>query len=104
MSHHLRPVERRILAMRDAGQSVHEIAGRLKRSPEHVERMISWTDLPRSGPASRRSAKALERRVLALRAGGESYDQIGRRFRRGTGFIKQVEGLAHYRLALDLLG
>ncbi len=66
--------------------------------------MISWTELPRSGPAPRRSARALEQRVLALRAEGESYEQIGGRFNRGARFIRQVEGLAHYRRALELLG
>jgi uncharacterized protein (DUF433 family) len=104
MSETLRPIERRILAMRDAGESVATIAGRLRRSPEHVERIITWTELPRTGPASRRSSRARERRVLALRAEGETYDQIAARFGRGAGYIKQVEGLAHYRLALELLG
>lgn len=104
MTEALRPIEKRVLAMRESGESVESIAGRLKRSPEHVERIIAWTDLPRSGPASRRSARARERRVLALRARGESYDQIAARFRRGAGYIKQVEGLAHYRRALELLG
>ncbi len=103
-SEHLRPVERRVLSMREAGQSVEEIAGRLKRSAAHVERIIAWTELPRSGPASRRASQALETRVLALRADGESYDRIGRRFNRGAAFIRQVEGLAHYRMAMDLLG
>ena len=103
MADHLRPIERRVIALRDAGESIEQIAGRLKRSPAHVERIVAWTNLPRSGPASRRKSKALERRVLALRAEGESYDQIGARFGRGARFIQQVEGLAHYRLALDLL-
>jgi hypothetical protein len=90
--------------MRDRGMSLEEIAGRIKRTPAHVERIIAWTELPRTGPPSRRSSRALESRVLALRARGESYDQIGARFRRGADFIRRVEGLAHFRLAVDLLG
>ena len=42
----LRPIERRILAMRSRGVSVEEIAERLKRSPQHIERIIEWTEIP----------------------------------------------------------
>jgi DNA-binding CsgD family transcriptional regulator len=100
---HLRPIERRILAMRADGLGVAEIAGRLKRSPEHVERMIAWTEIPRSGPPPRRSPRPLERRVLALRSDGESHERIAERFLRSPGFIRRVEGLAHYTKALHLL-
>lgn len=101
---HLRPLERCILAMQDRGIRREDIAGAVRRSPAQVERIIGWTQLPRRREAPRRSARALESRVLALRADGESYEQIGRRFKRGARFIRQVEGLAHYRRALDLLG
>jgi DNA-binding CsgD family transcriptional regulator len=104
MHDHLRPVERRVLAMRDAGESVEQIAGRLRRSPEHVERIIAWTDIPRSGPAPRMAARARERIVLAMRGNGDPHDLIAERFGRSEGFIRQMEGLAHYRRALDLLG
>ena len=104
MREHLRPLERCVLAMRDRGLSTDEIGGRIKRSPQHVERIIAWTELPRTGTAPRTSARALERRVLALRERGESYDDIGSRFRRSPGFIRRVEGLAHYRRAVELLG
>jgi len=100
---HLRPIERRILAMREEGLGIAEIALRLKRSPEHVERMISWTEIPRSGPPMRRSPRPIERRVLALRSDGESHERIARRFLRSPGFIRRVEGLAHYTKALHLL-
>jgi hypothetical protein len=101
---HLRPVERRVLALRDAGETTEQIAQRLRRSPEHVERIISWTDIPRSGPAPRRSALARERIVLALRGDGIDHDAIAARFGRSVGFIRRIEGLAHYRKALELLG
>ena len=90
--------------MRDDGLASEQIGERIKRSAAHVERIILWTELPRTGPPSRRYSRALERRVLEFRSRGESYDQIGTRFRRSPRFIRQVEGLAHYRLALDLLG
>ena len=48
MHDHLRPVERRILALRESGESTELIADRLRRSPQHVERIIAWTAIPRS--------------------------------------------------------
>jgi DNA-binding CsgD family transcriptional regulator len=101
---HLRPVERRVSEMRREGVSVDEIAERLKRSPDFVDRMLGWIEIPRNGPASRTASEAMERRVLAMRSAGEDHDQIGRRFGRSGRFIKQVEGLAHYRKARRLLG
>ena len=100
----LRPLERCVLAMRERGMTFDEIGSRIKRSPSHVERILSWTEIPRSRPAPRRSARALERRVLALRARGETHEEIGARFHKGADFIRRVEGLAHYRLAMDILG
>ena len=99
----LRPLERRVLAMRDEGVNIDEIARRIDRSPGHVERVIVWTEIPRTGRPARRSPTALGRRVLALRAEGESHDEIGERFRRGPKYIRQVEGLAHYTQGLELL-
>jgi DNA-binding CsgD family transcriptional regulator len=104
VSEHLRPIERCVLAMRAEGLSVAEIGSRIKRSAEHVERIIDWSSLPQRRRPPRRSARAFERRVLALRARGESYETIGRRFNRSGGFIRRVEGLAHYRKAVELLG
>jgi hypothetical protein len=96
-------MERRILALRNDGMPVPEIARRFGRSPAHIERVIRWTDLPRSGNRRMRAPSAMARRVLHLRAAGESHDEIGRRFRRSGRFIRQVEGLAHYTRAIDLL-
>lgn len=104
MHDHLRPVERRILALREAGETTEQIAARLRRSPAHVERIITWTGIPRSGPAPCLAGRARERLVLSRRRDGESHDTIAQRFHRSPGFIKQMEGLAHFRRALDLLG
>jgi hypothetical protein len=89
--------------MREGGVPVDEIARRLRRSPGHVERIIRYTELPRSGPAPRRLHRALEGRVIALRDRGESYDRIGDRFRKGGDTIRQIEGLAHLTKGLRLL-
>ncbi len=100
---YLRPIERRVLAMRDEGVPIDEIARRFDRSPGHIERILAWTDIPRSKPPGKRFADAMERRVLALRFDGESHEEIGRRFGRSARYIRQVEGLAHYRRGLELL-
>lgn len=100
---HLRPVERRVLAMQDEGVHIEEIARRIDKTPAHVERVIEWAEIPRSGPPARRSPTAIERRVMEMRADGESYAEIGARFKRGPKYIKQVEGLGHYTLGLELL-
>ena len=99
----LRPIERRILAMRSRGVSVEEIAERLKRSPQHIERIIEWTEIPRSEDRPTRVGRPFERRVLKLRADGESHERIAERFRRSPGFIRRVEGLAYYSMAMRLL-
>ena len=99
----LRPMERRIIAMRDGGVPSDEIAKRFGKSAAQIERIFQWTAIPRSGPPRQRSPRAIERRVLTLRAAGETHAEVGARFRRSARFIQQVEGLAHYRLGLNLL-
>jgi len=81
-----------------------EIARRFKRSISHVERIVSWSRIPRSGPASRNAADAMQRRVLQMRSNGESHADIGHKFGRSERFIRQIEGLAHYQKAMELLG
>ena len=101
---HLRPLERRVLGMRDDGVDIDEIGRRIRKSPQRVERIIDWTSIPRPNPPAGRSPSAVERRVLALLDAGETHERVGQRFQRGTDYIRQVEGLAHYRLGLELLG
>ncbi len=101
---YLRPLERRVLAMRDEGVDTEEIGRRIGRSAAQVERIIAWTSIPRHQPPQRRSPRAIERRVLAMRAAGQSHEAVAARFKRSPRFIRQVEALAHYRLGLQLLG
>ena len=104
MSDHLRPLERRVLALHGEGESVEESARRFKRSPQHIERVLVWAQIPRSGPPPGLATRAKEQRVLAMRLNGESHDDIGERFNRSPRFIRQMEGLAHYRRAREILG
>ena len=99
----LRPIERRVLEMRAQGTEVDEIATRIRRTPEFVERMIEWTKIPRTGRTRDRYLTPRQRRVLDLRAQGESHSQIAERFKRGEAYIRQIEGLAHFKEAQRIL-
>ena len=100
---HLRPMERRVLSMADEGVEIAEIAKRIRKTPDRVESIIAWTDIPRSRPTSRRSPSPVESRVMALLSEGETHEQVGQRFRKSARYVRQVAGLAHYRQGTELL-
>ena len=100
----LRPIERRVLALKASGQTTAEIARRFKRGEDHIERIIGWTDIPRQPRKRRRDGlRPIERRVLALRNDGLSHEEIGARFRRDAEFARRVESIAQMRDDLGLL-
>lgn len=99
----LRPMERRVLKMRDDGTPIEEIAARINKSPSFVHRVIEWTKIPRSGTDRDELLTPLQTRVLALSAEGEDRATIAQRFKRTERFIRQVEGLAHFRKGLGLM-
>ena len=90
--------------MRNDGLKTDEIGRRIGKSPERVESIIVWTAIPRTRPPARRSPTAIERRVTTLLDSGETHEQVGKRFNRSAAYVRQVEGLAHYRHAVALLG
>ena len=97
----LRPVERRILRLADAGVDDTEIARRFRHSPDWVARVRTLAALPRSGHHLQGDVlRPIERRVLRWRAAGADYEQISPRFRRSPAFVRQVESLARYKLGL----
>lgn len=102
-SQDLRPIERRVLDMRDEGVLIDEIAARINKTPEFVERLIGWTEIPRNGESNDRNLTPVERRVLDMRADGESHADIATKFRRTERYIRQVEGLAHFKESQRLL-
>jgi transcriptional regulator len=107
MTLQLRPIETRILAMRQQGLSDEEIGRRVRKTPERVALIAEWATMPARGSGESRDGgglTAMEKRVLALRAEGESHADIADRFRRSPRFIRQVEGLAHFRKYRELLG
>lgn len=91
--------------MRDEGVSLEEIGKRLRKSPEFVARVIDWTQIPRTGDQSEEAYRLtpLERRVLKLRREGEDHRTIADRFKKTARFIRQVEGMAHFRKAMHIL-
>ncbi len=93
----LRPRERRVRAMAAAGCSHDEIGRRLRCSSDHVARMLEWTEIPRPTGVAHRFPRAVEARIAALRAAGESDDAIARRFRREPGFVDRIALLSGYR-------
>ena len=101
---HLRPFERRVLAMQAAGSSIEDIASVFRRSPSHIERVIVWSGIPRHRPAPRLKARALENRVMSFRRAGMAYEEIAPRFNASPAHIRRIEGLAHLRRARELLG
>ena len=97
----LRPVERRIRDLLDAGVRSDEIAASFRHSPEWVGRVDAWSRLPNRASAKppHQTLRPLERRVLGWRHDGVPYDEIASRFHRSPGFIEQVERLARYKIA-----
>lgn len=103
--HRLRPLERRVLDMLDAGMDEVEIALRFRRSPRFIMQVATLARHPgREGPEERDEVlRPLERRVLRWRSRGASHPDIARRFRRSPDHIRRVEGLAYYKLGLRLV-
>ncbi len=99
----MRPIERRVIAMRHAGMSFDEIGDRFCRSAQHVERIYRWSAYERDRSGGAKAWRAIGDRVLAMRSEGMSHEEIATRFRRTPRSIRQIEGLAHYRRALELL-
>lgn len=99
----LRPIERRILALHRDGVDHAEIGARFRKSPEFIERVLHWIDIPRDHePRPKAGHRPVERRVLVLRAEGLSHEEIGRRFGRGPRFARRIEDLARLRAELGL--
>ena len=95
----LRPIERRMLKLAEAGQSEAEIAWRFRRTPKTVRRVIVLSQLARDGAApSADRLRPIERRILRWRDGGTGFDELAYRFRRSPAFLQQVERLARYKL------
>jgi len=103
MTHHeaLRPIERRMIKLSDAGVGDVEIAWRFRRTPKNVRQVIACAQMPRSGhrPPSPGGLRPIERRLLKWRDEGAEFGDLSARFRRRPDFLEQVEQLARHKLA-----
>jgi DNA-binding CsgD family transcriptional regulator len=97
----LRPIERRMLKLAEAGVPDVEIAWQFRRTPKNVRQVIALARLPRQQPPLLPPAglRPIERRVLRWRDEGADFAELASRFRRRPSFLAQVEQLARYKLA-----
>ncbi len=98
----LRPIERRVLALKEAGISDTEIARRFRRGRRFIEQVeeLARLDGRHADRRARRSGalREVERRILAWRDRGVSAEQLADRFRRSPDYVHRVEHLARYKL------
>lgn len=99
----LRPLERRVLALRDEGVDREEIARRFRRSPEFIDRVVEMANLPRHGGGTsrppRHALRPIERCLLRWQGEGASFDSLAPRFKRSPAHLERVVGLASYKLS-----
>jgi DNA-binding CsgD family transcriptional regulator len=99
---HLRPIERRVLALKEEGVPSNEIAHRFRRGRQFIEQVEELAALDGRDAKRRRrrdgSLRPVERRILKWRDQGLSTDELAERFRRSPEFVARVERLARYKL------
>jgi DNA-binding CsgD family transcriptional regulator len=99
---HLRPIERRVLALKEEGVPANEIAHRFRRGRPFIEQVEELATLDGRDAKRRRrrdgSLRPVERRILKWRDQGLSTDELAERFRRSPEFVARVERLARYKL------
>jgi DNA-binding CsgD family transcriptional regulator len=98
----LRPIERRVIAMKRAGFTEAEIARRFRRSPGFIRQVDRLANLEERHPDLRRRQggplRPVERRILRWRERGVALEDLAERFRRSPEFVARVEHLARYKL------
>lgn len=96
MATQMRPMQRRVRRLAEAGVDEAEIAWRFRRSPRLIRQVLECSYQERPSRATTRAdvVRPLERTILNWRAAGASYAEIAARFRRSPDFIRRVEVLA----------
>lgn len=95
----LRPLERRVLRLTEAGVDDVEIAWRFRRTPRFIRQVRDLAGVERLAPARSDRLRPIERRVLRWREQGLTHEELSPRFRRTPAFLEQVERLAQHKLS-----
>ncbi len=98
----LRPIERVIVRLTEAGHPSSEISRRVGKKPGTVVRILRMIEM-RDGQAATpvgepQPLRPLERVIVKLRARGESYGEIGNRLARSGAQIRRIEDMARIKL------
>jgi DNA-binding CsgD family transcriptional regulator len=100
----LRPIERRMTSMADAGLTPAETGRRFHRSGRYVEQVLRLAQVPRkpvSQPNSlENSLRPLERRLLRWRDQGVDAGEVAAMFGRSPEHIERVLALVDYKQRL----
>lgn len=100
---HLRPFERAVLRLSDAGMPSGEIAWRFRRSPGHIDRVLDLSRMPdralAPAPSSPSTLRPVERQVRRARLDGVDLAEIAARMRRSPSHVDRVDQYASYKLA-----
>jgi DNA-binding CsgD family transcriptional regulator len=99
----LRPIERVIVRLSEAGQEPPEISRRVGKKPGTVTRIMTMIDLRSGSPMTHvmegdATLRPLERVVIKLRARGESYGEIGNRLHKSGDQVRRIESYAQLKL------
>jgi hypothetical protein len=96
----MRPIERRMVKLAEAGAADVEIAWRFRRTPKYVRQVMACAHLRReNGTGSLGPLRPIERRLLQWRDQGADFADLAARFRRRPESLQQIERLARYKLA-----
>lgn len=97
----LRPIERRMTSMADAGLTPAETGRRFRRSGRYVEQVLRLAQVPRTSDDQPNpvgaSLRPLERRLLRWRDEGVDTDEVAAMFGRSPEHIERVLALVDYK-------
>jgi DNA-binding CsgD family transcriptional regulator len=98
----LRPIERVVMRLRDAGATPAEIGKKVGKKPGTVNRIVKMVGYREDGMSSRTPnddpLRPVERVVLRLRGDGETYSQIGNRLALSGRRVQMIERMAEFKL------
>jgi DNA-binding CsgD family transcriptional regulator len=99
----LSPLERVIVRLDGQGLAASDIARKIAKRPGTVNRILQMVDYkrglePEARAAAEHPLRPVERVVLALRARGESYSEIGNRLIKSGAQVRRIEEYAQIKL------